>query len=109
VAEGAGLMAVEQVDPRFAHLDVDSEPQTSAEAFFMASQWGRRWSHWNHFAQSGAENAMGLCAQADAAEAQKFIAIGSGMVLREALAGFLDGLAGIENRLSEINDALRNG
>jgi hypothetical protein len=91
----------------FAHLDVDSEPKTAAEAFWMASQWGHRWSEWNRFASAmgGNPEAIVLCAQADAAQSQRLIAIGMGLVLKEALA---EGLGGIEDRLSEIRDGVRD-
>jgi hypothetical protein len=91
----------------FAHLDVNSEPKTAGEAFWMASQWGHRWSEWNRFATAmgGNPEAIVLCAQADAAQSQRLIAIGMGLVLREALT---NALGGIEDRLSEINAAVRD-
>lgn len=109
-------MTTVNVDPRFAHLDLDSEPQTSAEAFFMASQWGHRWSHWNaissHYPTTEAGPAISATAQADAAEASRLSAIGAGLAVREALDATLgkmvDGLGGIEDRLSEINAAVRD-
>jgi len=98
------------VPEEFAHLTVGSEPRTSAEAFWMAAQWGNRWSHWNeintHYSSDRAGEAISTTAQADAADAQRLSAIGTGLAVREVLDS---ALGGIEDRLSEINDALRSG
>lgn len=106
--------AVEEAgdEPQFAHLDANSQPSNSAEAFWMAQQWGKRFSHWNticnYYPTERAGEAMATTAQADAAEAQRLIAIGVGFVLKESLADLLaEGLGGIEDRLSEINDGVR--
>lgn len=81
-------MALDQVPEAFAHLTVDSTPQTSSEAFWMASQWGTRWSHWNRYAQL--ENGTQLCAQADGFEVQKLVSIGAGLAIKEAVGDLVD-------------------
>ncbi len=92
----------------FAHLEPNSEPKTADEAFWMAAQWGNRWSNWNTISQnyptSEAGPAISSTAQADAAEAQRLVAIGMGLTFKEHLGDLVFGLGGIEERLSEIRD-----